>query len=95
MDSDGHILLPAALTAETTQRAIQGLRRVEQLQKDFDQTPLGQRKAEIQRQLQAADSLPEAEVQALQAELREWGPDGTHGLRMSIGQLAGEHPTTV
>lgn len=89
MDTDGHIVLPAALTPETTRRAIEGLGRVERLQKDFDRTPLGQRKAEIHRQLQL--DLPEAEAEVLRGELREWGPDGSHGLRMSIGQLAAEH----
>jgi hypothetical protein len=89
MDTDGHVVLPAALTPETTRRAIEGLARVEQLQKDFDQTPLGQRKAEIHSQLRL--DLPAAETQALRAELGEWGPGGSHGLRMSIGQLAAEH----
>jgi hypothetical protein len=89
LDTNGHIVLPAALTPETTQRCIDALTHIEELQREFNESALGRRKAEIQRLLQKHPNR--TEERELRRELREWGPDGSMGLRMSIGQLTAEN----
>ena len=90
MDIDGHIVLPGIITEETTARAIAALARVDQIAADFAQSPAGRRQAELRALVQQKDVSEERKQQA-QQELREWGPDGSHGNRMSINQVIAEH----
>ena len=87
---DGHLVLPGVLNEETIARTIEALTRIDVLEAEHAASPEGQRKAELQAALQQPE-LDGATREACTAELNTWGPGGTHGLRMGIGQVVGEH----
>ena len=87
---DGHVVLPGVLNEETIARTIEALARIDVLEAEHAASPEGQRKAELQAMLQQP-GLDDATREACTVELNTWGPGGTHGLRMGIGQVVGEH----
>ena len=90
LNLDGHVVLPGVLTPETVQRTIHALQQIEELEQQWEATPEGRRKAEIQSQLQAPD-LETSTRESLLRELNTWSEDGGHGLRMGIRQVVAEH----
>ena len=91
LDLDGHVVLPGVLTPETVARAVSALAHIDELEADFAQTVMGQRKAEIRQRLEQSQRLSPAERQELERELNSWGADGGHGMRLGIGQVVAEH----